>query len=88
MISSLQVQYHFNAYHHVIRFLFVQYGLTIVSIPVVFFPFSYLILIPAHMLKDNGACVKACKEKKRALNNECVECDGPCPKSEYIILLI
>lgn len=36
---------------------------------------------PPHMLKDNDACVKACKEHHRAQDNECVPCNGPCPKT-------
>lgn len=33
------------------------------------------------MLKDNGACVRACPPKKKAMDGECVPCDGPCPKT-------
>ncbi|XP_065206948.1 epidermal growth factor receptor isoform X2 [Planococcus citri] len=36
---------------------------------------------PAHLLKDNGACVKSCPANKRALNYECVPCEGTCPKT-------
>ena len=32
-------------------------------------------------MKDNGACVRSCPPKKKALNGECVPCDGPCPKT-------
>lgn len=35
---------------------------------------------PEHLLKDNGACVRACPPKKKAVDGECVPCDGPCPK--------
>jgi len=36
---------------------------------------------PEHLLKDNGACVRVCPPKKKAVDGECVPCDGPCPKT-------
>lgn len=36
---------------------------------------------PDHLLKDSGACVRSCPEKKKAVDGECVPCDGPCPKT-------
>lgn len=36
---------------------------------------------PEHLLKDNGACVKTCPINKKAVDGECVPCDGPCPKT-------
>lgn len=39
---------------------------------------------PDHLLRDSGACVRTCPANKKAENNECVPCDGPCPKSEWI----
>ncbi|XP_014215341.1 epidermal growth factor receptor isoform X2 [Copidosoma floridanum] len=36
---------------------------------------------PEHLLKDNGACVRSCPPKKKAVNSECVPCEGPCPKT-------
>lgn len=38
---------------------------------------------PEHLIKDIGACVRSCPPGKKAVNRECVACDGPCPKSEY-----
>lgn len=36
---------------------------------------------PEHLLKDNGACVRTCPPDKKAVNSECVPCNGPCPKT-------
>ncbi|XP_076337707.1 epidermal growth factor receptor-like isoform X1 [Tachypleus tridentatus] len=36
---------------------------------------------PEHLLRDSGACVRSCPSSKKALNGECVPCDGPCPKN-------
>lgn len=36
---------------------------------------------PDHLLRDSGACVRTCPANKKAENNECVPCDGPCPKN-------
>uniref|UniRef100_T1II99 receptor protein-tyrosine kinase n=1 Tax=Strigamia maritima TaxID=126957 RepID=T1II99_STRMM len=36
---------------------------------------------PEHLLKDSGACVRACPTNKKAVNGECKACDGPCPKT-------
>ncbi|XP_054720282.1 epidermal growth factor receptor-like [Uloborus diversus] len=36
---------------------------------------------PDHLLRDSGACVRSCPMNKKAENQECVPCDGPCPKN-------
>uniref|UniRef100_T1DFZ1 Receptor protein-tyrosine kinase n=1 Tax=Cupiennius salei TaxID=6928 RepID=T1DFZ1_CUPSA len=36
---------------------------------------------PDHLLRDSGACVRTCPANKKAEKNECVPCDGPCPKN-------
>ncbi|XP_060519408.1 epidermal growth factor receptor isoform X2 [Cylas formicarius] len=36
---------------------------------------------PEHLLKDSGACVRTCPLNKKAVDGECVLCDGACPKS-------
>nr|WAR33938.1 epidermal growth factor receptor 2a [Scylla paramamosain] len=36
---------------------------------------------PEHLLKDNGACVRSCPKGKKAVDGECVPCNGPCPKT-------
>ncbi|XP_015916068.1 epidermal growth factor receptor isoform X2 [Parasteatoda tepidariorum] len=36
---------------------------------------------PDHLLRDSGACVRTCPSNKKAENQECVACDGPCPKN-------
>ncbi|CAG0917994.1 unnamed protein product [Notodromas monacha] len=35
---------------------------------------------PKHLFKDNGACVRACPPDKKVEKQECVPCDGPCPR--------
>ncbi|XP_068219900.1 epidermal growth factor receptor isoform X3 [Palaemon carinicauda] len=35
---------------------------------------------PEHLLKDSGACVRSCPEGKKAVEGECIPCNGPCPK--------
>lgn len=36
---------------------------------------------PGHLLRDSGACVRTCPSNKTAKDNECVPCNGPCPKT-------
>ncbi|XP_042865529.1 epidermal growth factor receptor-like isoform X2 [Penaeus japonicus] len=36
---------------------------------------------PEHLLRDNGACVRTCPKGKKAVDGECVPCNGPCPKT-------
>lgn len=42
-----------------------------------------------HLLKDKeqNVCVKTCRTRFHDVNGTCVECNGPCPKGKFIILL-
>lgn len=47
-----------------------------------FLNYSCLIILIEHLLRDSGACVRSCPDSKKAVDGECVSCEGPCPKSK------
>ena len=42
----------------------------------------------AHLLTEGGACVSACSPGKMDKSGKCVPCDGPCPKSKSLTVLV